>query len=805
MRFWYHSARAFFERSDQNTMTSQQRAMLLCSILNAIIFPTIVAGSEQEHFFETRVRPLLIERCHKCHSSEQVKGGLRLDSREAILHGGDSGPSIVIGNPDDSLLIQAVRQQNGLAMPPEGRLNEGLIADLAKWIKSGALWPGASQAVDSEIGATPVPVSVPPNHGDLSRSLQLWLRADSLLVEDGDPVPVWPDQSGNGRDVSATRGVRTNGVGLPGTYIARSHLQKRPAVRFDTKTGYAASPARPVEIQGDAAFTILVVMNLGPHDVAPPYHGVFGFGNPANPGGDPGRPLAALIQINQGENHALHFAGGWNHDASLGSGSFLRHYGKTIILSIVKRPGPMRTTTRLFINAEEAAGPSGNSLEGRDTVPDIQHRQDIGAYLGKAVNWAGSIQGDIGEVIVYNQALSDFARVSVEGHLAEKYGLALRAFNSFAPPARFTEQERSHWVYQAVSNPQPPSSVPGDWAESPIDQFMAARHQQLGVSPAPPCDKRTLLRRVTFDLTGLPPTPEEISEFLGDDSPCGLERVVDRLLNSPPYGERWGRHWLDVVRYAESTANDANAVMRYAWRYRNYVIDAFNRDLPYDQFLTEQLAGDLLPATEPAETIAQRIIATGFLMIGPKALAEADKEQSRLDIVDDQIDVVSRSMLGLTIGCARCHDHKFDAIRTTDYYALAGIFRSIEPFQNEDRNATMWWEFPVSPGSGKEPITVMAPKESTPRDLRVHLRGNRFTLGATVPRGTIQIIDAALTGRLPAASHNPPTNSVPTPISDGSGRLELARWITDRRNPLTARVMVNRIWQHHFGLLVMLV
>src|SRR5439155_4624235 len=153
--------------------------------------------------------------------------------------------------------------------------------------------------------------------------------------------------------------------------------------------------------------------------------------------------------------------------------------------------------------------------------------------------------------------------------------------------------------------------------------------------PAPPADKRTLLRRATFDLTGLPPTPEEVEAFLKDDSADAFARVVDRLLRSPHYGERWGRHWLDVVRYADTTANDANAVMRYAWRYRDYVVAAFNDDLPYDQFIVEQLAGDLLPRTDDVALTTRRVLATGLLMLGPKALAETDKEQSRLDIVDE--------------------------------------------------------------------------------------------------------------------------------------------------------------------------
>ncbi len=759
--------------------------------------------------FEKRVRPLLIERCFKCHAGKSVKGKLWLDSVEGLRRGGESGAVIVAGMPEESLLIQAVQHQGGLKMPPDGKLTEGQIGDLVAWIKAGAVWPvegtAAAPTKSSKAGAATIQ-PVAPNEGELAKSLQLWLRADALTLADGDPVYVWPDASGHGRDVSATKGIRTDGVGLPAKFAKESTLLRRPAVRFETTTGLASSPSNPVDIRGDAALSLMLVINLQPSDAQSPYDGVFGIGNPANPGGDPGRPLAALVQINRGEDHALHFAGGWNHDASLGSGSFKPFYGKTIILTVTKQPGPMRTATRLFINGEAAHKPDG-SLDGRDTVPDIQHRSDIGAYLGKAVSWAGSIRGDIGEVIVYNKALSETERLAVEASLAEKFGLALPALQPLAERATFTPEEKSFWAYQPVQDFAPPSVKQEAWIKSPVDRFILAKleEQQQNIAPAPQADKVTLLRRVTFDLIGLPPTPAEVDAFLQDDSPQAFEKVVNRLLDSPHYGERWGRHWLDVVRYAETTANDANAVMRFAWRYRNYVIEAFNRDLPYDQFVIEQLAGDLLPPTDSVETNTRRIIATGYLMIGPKALAETDKEQSRLDIVDDQIDVTGRAFLGLTVACARCHDHKFDAIRATDYYALAGIFRSTEPFQNEARNASMWWEFPISQGAGKEDIVVMAPKETLPRNLRVHLRGNRFTLGATVPRGTLQVL-ASSSSRSRETSDRTPTSSATSQDAaapligslSSSGRLELAQWIASKHNPLTARVMVNRIWQHHF-------
>ncbi len=349
---------------------------------------------------------------------------------------------------------------------------------------------------------------------------------------------------------------------------------------------------------------------------------------------------------------------------------------------------------------------------------------------------------------------------------------------------KFTPRQKAFWAFQPVWDVAPPIVKDRHWGRSPIDAFILAQLEAAKLAPAPPADKRTLIRRASLDLIGLPPTPPEIDAFLADNSTDAFAKVVDRLLASPHYGERWGRHWLDLVRYGETTANDANAVMRYAYRYRDYVVNAFNKDKPYDQFLIEQLAGDLLPGSGDRDQTAERVIATGFLMIGPKALAETDKEQSRLDVVDDQIDVTGRALLGLTLGCARCHDHKFDPIPTQDYYALAGIFRSTEVFRDEVRNASMWQEWELAHAPGKAAVVVMAPREGKPANLRVHIRGNRHTLGAVVPRGFPQILAGARQAPLPARQ---------------SGRLELARWIADKHNPLTARVMVNRLWQHHFG------
>ena len=234
------------------------------------------------------------------------------------------------------------------------------------------------------------------------------------------------------------------------------------------------------------------------------------------------------------------------------------------------------------------------------------------------------------------------------------------------------------------SGPYRPLNLPGRSSPNPIDQFILAKLQEKGIQPAPPAPKLTLLRRVTYDLTGLPPTKEEITQFLNDKSPEAYAKVVDRLLASPRYGERWGRHWLDVARYADSTGMDEDNLYPHAWRYRDYVVEAFNNDTPFNDFVKQQLAGDLLPAKDAAER-ARNVVATGFLAIGPRPLAQQDRMQMIYDVVDEQIDTTTKAFLGLTVACARCHDHKFDPIPTKDYYGLASIFASTTTFRNQGR------------------------------------------------------------------------------------------------------------------------
>ena len=266
-----------------------------------------------------------------------------------------------------------------------------------------------------------------------------------------------------------------------------------------------------------------------------------------------------------------------------------------------------------------------------------------------------------------------------------------------APKKEFTAEQKAFWAFQPVRNPAPPAVKDTKWVQSPIDRFILTKLEERGIRPAPPADKATLLRRATFDLTGLPPTEKELEAFLADRSPDAFAKVVDRLLASPRYGERWGRHWLDVARYADSTGNDEDHRYPYAWRYRDYVIDSFNHDLPYDQFVREQIAGDLLPPAPGDKFNTNGVVATGFLALGAKAIAQVDKTKMLYDVWDEQVDVTSRAFLGLTMACARCHDHKFDPILTKDYYSMVGMFASTRSFDKVNQGVASLLYRPLVP------------------------------------------------------------------------------------------------------------
>jgi len=382
------------------------------------------------------------------------------------------------------------------------------------------------------------------------------------------------------------------------------------------------------------------------------------------------------------------------------------------------------------------------------------------------------------------------------------------------------EAGQDGWAYREVSDPELPEVRQKEWAREDLDYFVQARIDQEGFEPAKEASKRLLVRRAYFDLHGLPPSAEQVEAFLSDQSDKAWENLIERLLASPRYGERWGRHWLDVARYSDSNGMDEDIAHPSAWRYRDYVIESFNNDKPFNQFIIEQLAGDLLPAENLTQQRAQTL-GLGFLSVGPKMLACDDPDKMRRDIVDEQMDTMGRAFLGMTIGCARCHDHKIDPISIEDYYGLAGVFMStktltkysvVAEFHEHDltekKHREMWAEVArleesknkkETPQGEKDrlvgeisrlkkdlpaPFKVMGVTEYPTQDVRVHLKGDYLTLGDLVPRG----VPSAWTGG----------EKIEMP-AEQSGRLELARWISSAKNPLTPRVIVNRLWRWHFG------
>jgi hypothetical protein len=392
--------------------------------------------------------------------------------------------------------------------------------------------------------------------------------------------------------------------------------------------------------------------------------------------------------------------------------------------------------------------------------------------------------------------------------------------------AKSKVQGRDHWAFQPVTKPAPPT-IGNRQSEigNPIDAFIVSKLSAQGMKLSPPADQRTLIRRVYFDLIGLPPAPEEVQAFLEDKSPDAFTKVVERLLALPQYGERWGRHWLDVARYSDTKGEIKRLrdtpLYPFAWTYRDYVIKSFNEDKPYDRFILEQIAADKLRLPKGDPTLA----ALGFLTLGERF------QNNENDIINDRIDVVTKGFLGLTVSCARCHDHAFDPIPTRDYYSLRGIFESshepkVAPLIGGDPTRDPdYADYYTQRTNLQHQLDALLPKvrrdnqqanreilrerielqnkidalelthagaparahvladDPVPKDSPVFIRGEAENKGPTVPRQFLECLSG-------------PTRK---PFTIGSGRIELASAIASKSNPLTARVMVNRIWQHHFG------
>ncbi|WP_246120181.1 PSD1 and planctomycete cytochrome C domain-containing protein [Blastopirellula retiformator] len=423
--------------------------------------------------------------------------------------------------------------------------------------------------------------------------------------------------------------------------------------------------------------------------------------------------------------------------------------------------------------------------------------------------------------------------------------------------------QQNFWAYQPLRQPPIPTPQNNDWAISDIDRFVLCELESHELPPAADADSHQVLRRLTFDLIGLPPTPEQIEYFESawkQDPESAIAMVVDRLLASPQFGERWGRHWLDVVRYAESTGREVNMSYPHAWRYRDYVIDAFNADKPFNQFAIEQIAGDLLPAkSDQAKT--DNLIATTFLAIGPKNVNEQNRVQFAADLIDEQLDATTRAFLGTSVTCARCHDHKFDAIRQADYYAMAGMFSNMTTYfgappsdygpvrQIQVQRTSSLLPLPVHDSRDNKAKYTSAEIESMEEEITelrqelTELRRQRRSGGdqANIQRTFIRNSNrmAELSAKLGSVGDagvpisfcmgveqrwrakdlpilirgeiDQPGEIVPRGLpgvfattkfsipAGASGRRELAEWIGSADNPLTARVMANRIWLHLLG------
>ena len=616
----------------------------------------LAAATPEAEFFESKVRPVLAGRCYGCHA-ENATAGLRLDSRAGLLDGGRSGPAIVPGDPEGSILLHAVQGIKGrMGMPPAGqRIAAHDVEALEQWIAMGAPWPMSPREF---FQARVKPVLESKCLGCHLTEPQGGLRMDSLdaLLKGG-------------------------------------------------KSG-------PALVKGDADASLLVKAVRYQHDLKMP----------------PTEPLPA--------NEA----------------------------------------------------------------------DDIAQWIADGAAWA-----DDGS----------------EG----------------LQPYEVSEEHRQHWAFQPLRRSAVPAPAAADDSANAIDRFLLARLEQAGLRASRLADKRTLIRRVTYDLTGLPPTPQEMSDFLADDSKTAYAGLVERLLQSPRYGERWGRHWLDLVRYADTAGDSGDFPVPEAYKYRNYVIDAFQSDKPYDDFIREQIAGDLLPSDSEPERWS-KIVATGYLAISRRI--GVSPHRLRHITLEDTIDNLGKTFLGLSVQCARCHDHKFDPIPTADYYALYGIldssvfafpggehlpyrsnfvyrvgadkarevmaeyeqgltywndrerekFREYQSFQNKlittpGRNRIVVWdelqelraERAVFARTEPPLETAYAVSEGIGKDAHIHQAGDPRSKGPEVRRGFLQILGGS---------------KVP-PSYEGSGRALLADWLADEDNPLTARVMANRIWHHHFG------
>ena len=528
----------------------------------------------------------------------------------------------------------------------------------------------------------------------------------------------------------------------------------------------------------------------------------------------------------------------------------------------VKCHGGEKTKAGLRLTSRSAV------IAGGDTGPAVVPERAGESLLMQAVGYANDKlqmppSGKLPQADI--DVLGTWVEMGLPWTPGHEEAVPAPAADAHGPP-KVDDKARAFWSFKPLVRPAVPEVARREWVRNPVDAFVLAKLEARGFAPAEPADKAALIRRATYDLTGLPPAPAEVEAFVADARPDAYEQLVERLLASPHYGEKWGRHWLDLVRFAETNSYERDGRKPNAWRYRDYVIRSFNDDKPYDRFVTEQLAGDELPG---ADTNPDALVATGFYRLGIWDNEPADRELARYDGLDDVVATVGQTFLGLTVDCARCHDHKLDPIPQRDYYKLVAFFQNIHDYTDggphdqvplaasaadraaiearqverrqqielarvavneaEDnfrqllagepgRGVVSDQELPsliASEGArvlGRERYEqyqtlrknlqalrqspdpsdmALAVTERGPQapDTFVLLRGNVQSKGPKVEPGFLEVI-----------SPSEPTIPPPAPGARSSGRRTvLAQWVTSRDNPLTARVMANRIWQYHFG------
>ena len=528
-------------------------AGLLAAIVSGLIAGTVHAqqsapAPDTVDFYAQRVQPILDDKCYSCHQDSQ-SGGLRLDNYSAILKGGKHGASIIPGDPEASLLVQAIRRTGELKMPPRHPLDDNEIATLVAWVKAGAKGTDSLPSQDADDDQTPAQTRT-------DQTTQTAQAAPAKKLVSAATAVIVPQGAISDEDFFENR--------------------VRPILATECLTCHSAGGSGGLKL--DSREALLTGGNHGPAIV-------------------PGAPEKSLLIT------AIH------------------------------------QTTNLKM-------PKGGQLTAQQVA-------DLVAWVKRGAVWPKSAPGIV--------------------------------ISSTATTGLVTAQQRAFWAYQPLK-PVPLPTLKNDrWAKTPaktpIDRFILAKLLEAGLKPSPMADRRTLIRRATFDLWGLPPTQEEVDDFVRDKSPNAWDKVVDRLLASPRYGERWGRHWLDVARYAEDDVRGLDPKGRGympfegAYRYRDWVIAAFNADLPYDQFLRLQLAGDQVPAKTQQE-FDDHLTATSYLGAGPWVWDQAEPVQGRADERNERVDAVTRGLLGMTVACARCHNHKYDPIPQKDYYAMVGIFAS---------------------------------------------------------------------------------------------------------------------------------